>query len=69
MFSKSELQTLDLCLMVQISEMKAKLKYYKACCMYERVNGCREAIKHFEEIREKVVHLVDEAEQLTVTKI
>lgn len=69
MFSKSELQLIDLCLMVQISEIKEKLKYYKACCMYERVNRLRYALKHFEAIREKVAQLAEETVQLTVTKI
>lgn len=69
MFNKSELQIIDLCLMVQISEIKEKLKYYKACRMYERVNGLRAALTSFEAIREKVAHLAEETEQLTVTKI
>lgn len=69
MFSKSELQTLDLCLMVQISEIKEKLKIYKACRMTERLENSQRALKHFEAIREKVAHLAEETEQLTVTKI
>lgn len=69
MFSKSELQLIDLCLMVQISEIKAKLKYWQSCRMYERVNGCREAIKHFEKLREKVAHLEEETEQLELKQV
>lgn len=68
MFSKSELQTLDLCLMVQISEMKAKLKFYNSCRMFERVNSCRNAIRSLEQLREKILRFENEVKQIEFKK-
>ena len=66
MFSKSELHVIDLCLMAQIFETKSKLKFYNSCRMWERVNGCREALRRLEELREKVLRLENEVKQLEI---
>lgn len=66
MFNASELKVIELLLILQISELQDKLRFYRAIRKYARIDELRKAIKHFEDIREKVVHMKKEVKQIEI---
>lgn len=64
MFSVAELNAIELILLTQISELKERLKFYKACRMYDRLKSCQCSLNYFEELRNKVAELKESNEQI-----
>ena len=66
MFSYLDLQLIELCLMAQIGEIKGKLKFWISVRNYERIFSCRRSLKHFEELRQKVIDLANVNHQIEI---